>query len=147
MNINHIPVSPHNAKAWDLKAIDMDMTLHCPEQDGVLTICDNSKAKKELASISLSVLSDDRGFTARREDDAPMQAQFVRPHQSYNPDRNIFIEPVEFVPVYHDFVTERWRVEVEPDNIADPIGFNAFVWALAHHGLKKKTKLLASMHN
>jgi hypothetical protein len=148
MNIDHVPITPHNARAWNLNEIDMDMTFHTPDQNGVLTICDYSKQEKVLANLGLKTLSDNRGFTAQREDGTPIQAQYVRPHRVYDPQgKNVFVEPVEFVPVRHDFVTERWHIDVDPENVADPAGLNTLVWALAHYGLKKKTKLLASASN
>jgi hypothetical protein len=148
MNINHVPVSPHNAKAWELNEIDIDMTLRCPDQNGVLTICDYSEAQTKLASLSLTALDGERGFIAERTDNIAIQAQYVRPHKSYDPNgRNVFVEPVEFVPVYHDFVTDRWRIDVDPENVADLSGLNTLVWALAHYGLKRKNKLLASVEN
>lgn len=126
----------------------MDMTLRCPDQDGVLTICDYSKTDNELTGVSLTALEDGRSFSAARADGQRLQAQYVRPGQSYDPQgNNVFTEPVKIVPVLHDFVTERWRVEVDPANVADPAGLNMLVWALAHYGLKKKDKLLASVSN
>ena len=148
MNINHIPVSPHNASAWELDEIDIDMTLKSPDQNGVLTICDYSEERTKLAELSISALTDNRGFIAKRTDGIPIQAQYVRPHKSYDPNgRNVFFEPIEFMPVRHDFVTERWRIDVDPDNITDIAGLNTLVWALAHYGIKKKNKLLASVDN
>jgi len=127
-----------------LNELDKDMTLGCPDQDGVLTLCDYSGTEAAFARLSLTALTDGRGFETARVDGKPIQAQYVRPKQSYDPDgRNVFVEPVEFVPLRHDFVTQRWRVDVDPDNVADLVGLNTLVWALAHYGLKKKSKLLA----
>ena len=148
MNINHVPISPHNAEAWQLEQIDIDMTLRSPDQNGILTLCDYSSTGSELATISLAALTDNRGFIAKRTDDKPIQAQYVRPDKAYDPQgKHVFIDPVEFVPVRHDLTTERWRVDVDPDNVDDPAGLNMLVWALAHYGLKKKKKMLVGIQN
>lgn len=141
--MDYIPISRHNAKAWNLEEMDTSVKLKCPDQAGVLTVCDYSKSARSLARLSMDIDTDGLGFTMSRDDNFPIQAQYVRPHKLYDPNGlNVFEDPVEDVSVRKDDATGLWHIEREWDEVADIKGLNTLVWAMAKYSLDKKATLV-----
>lgn len=142
--MDHIPISKHNAKVWKLNEVDTSVKLKCPDQDGVLTVCDYSNRAKNLARISMDMDGDGFGFTMTREDGKPIQAQYVRPNEVYDADGlNVFEESVEDVSLRRTKESGLWYVERDWDEVADIEGLRVLVWAMAKYTLDKKQKLVS----
>lgn len=141
--MDYIPISRHNARAWNLEKMDTSVQLKCPDQAGVLTVCDYSKSARSLARLSMDIATDGRGFMMSRDDSLPIQAQYVRPHKQYDPNGlNIFEEPVDSVSVRKDTASGLWHIEREWDEVADLKGLNTLVWAMAKYSFDKKAALI-----
>lgn len=139
--MEHIPITRHNAKEWRLNEVDISTRLKCPDQNGVLTVCDYSKSSLKLAQVSMCMDTDGYGFTMTR-DDGPVQAQYVRPGETYDPNGlMVFDEPVRDVSLRRTKESGLWFVEQDWDNVMDIEGLRVLVWAMAKYTLDKKDKL------